>query len=121
MFITPKEKGLSQEQINKICEDLWTKEKPRRCPDCGVEPGSKHDDNCDVARCTECGGQRLSCDCENGSGDSDTWEGLWPGVKECYQMKLICYDTCRYPDNGEELGWGFDLNTWSIMDMTKNK
>lgn len=118
MFITPKEKGLTQDQIDKICEDLWAKVKPRKCPDCGVEWGSKHDDNCDVARCTKCGGQRLSCDCKNGDGDSDIWSGLWPGVMECYKNKLICYDTCRYPDNGKELGWCFDLNKWALMNMS---
>ena len=80
--------------------------------------GSKHDDNCDVARCTKCGGQRLSCDCKNGDGDSDIWSGLWPGVMECYKNKLICYDTCRYPDNGKELGWCFDLNKWALMNMS---
>ncbi len=117
MFITPKEKGLTQDQINKICEDLWAKEKPKRCPDCGVDIGEIHGDYCDVSHCLNCGEQTIFEDC-CGNIKHDTWTGIWPGVKECYENKLICYDTCRYPDNGEELGWGFDLNKWALMNMT---
>ena len=118
MFLTPREMGISHEEVNKICENLWAKQKPRNCPDCGVSSGTKHDDNCDVARCTKCGGQRLSCECENGDGDSDIWLGLWPGVKECYESKLICYDTCKHPITHNEMGWCFDLNKWALISMT---
>ncbi len=116
MFLTPEQKGISKEEINEICEMLWNKEvKIRKCPDCGADPDSKHKDSCDIARCTECGGQRLSCDCIE--GDSDIWEGIWPGVQECYQQKLICWDTCKHPITGKELGWSFDLNTWNEMNI----
>lgn len=109
MFYTPEQKGLSSKEIDEICENLWKKELENsgNCHDCGVKPGDKHDEGCDVARCTSCGGQRLGCDCEDGVGETDVWTGLWPGVKECYEQKLICFDAC----NGINK-WCFDLNRW---------
>lgn len=53
----------------------------KNCPDCYVLPGQKHDPSCDVARCSGCKAQRLSCGCED--GDGGVWEGEWPGVIEC--------------------------------------
>lgn len=107
MFYSPEQKGLTQEQINDICEELWKKEledAESSCHDCGVKPGEQHLEGCDVARCTSCDGQRLSCDCEG--GETDVWTGTWPGVKECYEQKLICFDTCMNLNK-----WRFDLNT----------
>ena len=100
--------NLSQTQINEICEKLYKKELSNihNCPDCGVEPNQQHLDGCDVARCSICGGQLLSCNCEN--KQPDIWTGLWPGVKECYEKKLICFDT----KNQE---YRFDLNELAIQ------
>lgn len=110
MFKTPKQMGLSQQEVDKICEDLWKdREEVSDCPDCGAKPGKKHRMGCDVARCSICGYQLLSCDCKKGK--PDTWTGIWPGIKECYEQKLICYDTCTHPITGKELGWCFDLNS----------
>lgn len=57
------------------------------CPDCGVFPGNKHLDGCDVERCPDCGGQIISCCCE---GDLTMprllWTGEWPGVAECREF-----------------------------------
>ena len=51
--------------------------------DGAVKPGQPHDPNCDIARCSSCGGQRLSC---AGCADHDPlfarWTGLWPGSAE---------------------------------------
>lgn len=47
-----------------------------RCPDCDVPPGCPHVDGCDVARCTACGKQRITCD----HGGSDIgWGQTWTG------------------------------------------
>lgn len=111
-WITPKDKGLNQEQINEICERLWSEEQSlsnKNCNDCGAKPGEQHDPNCDVARCTSCGCQRLSCDCED--GETDVWTGCWPGVKECYDLKLITFWEGPIGKND----WHFDLNTYVTM------
>jgi len=54
------------------------------CPDCGVKIGVAHRDNCDVARCLECGSQRLSCDCAEPG--AQRWTGEWPGIAECREF-----------------------------------
>lgn len=65
--------------------------KDKKCHDCAVKPGQKHSEGCDVARCHSCGGQRLSCDCENPG--EDVWTGIWPGIKECYEQRLVSFNT----------------------------
>lgn len=77
-----------------LLDGLYAEEKEtslRNCPDCGVQPGSGHREGCDVARCLNTGIQRLQCDC--GKCGDDIWTGFWPGVKECYEQKLVCFDT----------------------------
>lgn len=96
--------GLSQEDIDQIIEDLWIEQSQTRpCPDCGVEPNQTHLVDCDVERCTECGGQKLSCGCKTDTFEK--WSGIWPGIKECYELKLVC---C-FNDDRE---WQFDLNEY---------
>lgn len=62
----------------------------RQCHDCGVMPGERHDEGCDVALCVVCGLQQLQCDpeAEHGLTGPDlppmqTWTGEWPGEAEC--------------------------------------
>lgn len=107
MFLTPTDLKLSQSDINKIAEKLWQEEKDlRNCPDCGVEPGETHGDYCDISRCLNCGEQTIFEDCCDNI-QHDVWTGHWPGIKECYEQKLICYDTASK-------SWCFDLNRWII-------
>ena len=115
MWQTAEEAGLSKEEISIICEKLWDDElinQKKKCPDCAVKPGQQHDDGCDVARCLKCGGQALSCDCKH--PHNDVWKGIWPGIQECYEKKLIS----RFGVKGE---WSFDLNTEAKLRMESKK
>jgi len=75
----------SDEMLDKLWKEV--NDNIRHCHDCGVEPGQKHLIGCDTARCLICGGQRLSCDCEEWS--DDIWTGLWPGTEYCYKNRLV--------------------------------
>ncbi len=58
------------------------------CHDCAVLPGYEHADGCDVARCPECGMQRLQCEEHEDSTLPAIWTGIWPGVIECVEYDL---------------------------------
>ena len=58
------------------------------CPDCGASIGTPHKENCDIARCCECGGQALSCGCANQK--VDTWNGYFPGTVEALKQGFFC-------------------------------
>lgn len=48
-------------------------------------------DGCDVARCTECGFQRISCGCKGSKkGWGAIWTGEWPGDEVCRELGLWC-------------------------------
>lgn len=45
------------------------------CPDCAVAPGVEHEAGCDIARCQQTGGQRLTCRLGHDCGH-DIWRGV---------------------------------------------
>lgn len=82
----------------------------RNCNDCGTEPGTAHGGNCDVARCTRTGMQRISCGIGTPSFDGaaltgwaefdphpgedcgeDIWTGQWPGEADAIRLGWWSY------------------------------
>jgi hypothetical protein len=68
----------------------------RPCHDCGVSPGSIHKRGCDVERCSSCGGQRLSCDCDGPHDPAFArWTGFWPGKCEAACLGIDLNELCE--------------------------
>ena len=70
----------------------------KNCHDCGAKPGERHYNNCDVERCSVCGGQRLQCDCEDHDKDFAKWTGIWPGKAEADYLGIDLNEFSKYSD-----------------------
>lgn len=70
------------------------------CRDCTAAPGERHNENCCVARCSECGEQFITCEAHVNVNQPSTWTGEWPGVAEC-----------------REFGWYTEPDSpWGVME-----
>lgn len=84
-----------------------TPEENKPCHHCGAEPGERHRDWDDIARCARTGYQLISCEggsaflfeINGGAEDGyvhdhvcspDIWDGEWPGKKACREFGLYC-------------------------------
>lgn len=74
------------------------------CPDCGADPGRPHHEGCDVERCSVCGGQYISCGCEDHQPRESKWNGEWPGVAECKKRGWWAQD--GYPHDKDSPRYG---------------
>lgn len=70
------------------------------CHDCAAKPGEHHKDGCDVERCSDCGGQFISCGCGNATHDKDfaKWNGIWPGLAEAQHLGMDLNQFGEYSD-----------------------
>lgn len=74
------------------------------CGDCAAPVGQPHVDGCDVAQCTECGWQRISCEHEDADvGWGAIWTGEWPGKAECREYGWWCDDDPEVPGRWPDL------------------
>lgn len=83
------------------------------CPDCGASELSRHSERCDVARCSACGLQRLTCECS--SGRPTVWDGEIPGVREVerFGFGLANLNDLYAAARDGRIQWDADIESWT--------
>jgi hypothetical protein len=63
---------------------------PKNCPQCGVNPGARHREDCTLERCSECGQPRVLCKDRHFDHDPSfsRWTGFPPGELEARGLGL---------------------------------
>ena len=89
---------------------LWERDQKlqgKPCHDCGAKPGENHDYHCDTAQCPVHKIQALQAPCDECDQNpcEVIWDGIWPGIWECYKLGLVTFDTATNMIM-------FDLNEW---------
>ena len=87
------------------------------CPDCGVSPGERHQEDCDVQICTVCFGQYMICQCPAHNADKAAWTGHWPGSLEAADKGwfVVWTEHGWISCDKDEPGSKSDLNRYSIF------
>lgn len=82
--------------------------KSMHCPDCDVEIGERHDNDCAIARCIYCGRQDISCARCDMTRPSTTWKGALPGQEEVEEYGLADIDELAQLVSRGEMIWDVD-------------
>ncbi len=85
-----------------------------KCPDCGVLVGQYHLAGCDIERCMACGGQAISCECNEVCDNRQRWNGFWPGTLEAIEHGIYLKGTLEVDYNmiPFTLRWNSVLQRW---------